>query len=231
MKLIINDLYIGLQYEERKRCFSSAVFNGGYTHANLYLNFHVNSNDLKDKKPEILIRESLTKNKFSINSTVALLTAANLKYAQVIFRKYENVVVIGLISAGTSNALNPVDKIPDKDITGTDIEPGTINIIIATNLYLHEECFATTIITATEAKTAALMRLNVKSVYSKSQATGTGTDSIIIISGTGKNTRFAGGHTLFGKMVAEVVYEAVIKSLEKKPINPIIPKHLLRELE
>lgn len=231
MKLVVNDTYIGLIYDGRKRSLSSAVFNGGYKQANLFFNIHVNQGDLKNKDPEILIEEFLKKNGFDNSTAVALLTAANLKYAQVAFRKHGETIVLGVISAGTSNAMNPViDGNVEYSIINS-INPGTINIILATNSYLYEECLVSTIITATEAKTAALIKLKVKSVYSPAQATGTGTDSVLIISGNKKSVRYSGGHTPFGKMVAEVVYEAVIKSLEKKPIDTQLPENLLKELE
>jgi adenosylcobinamide amidohydrolase len=57
----------------------------------------------------------------------------------------------------------------------------------------------------------------IKSVITGSQATGTGTDSIVIVSGTGKRKfQYAGGHTIYGQLLGEAVYTAVKSSLSKK---------------
>jgi adenosylcobinamide amidohydrolase len=62
---------------------------------------------------------------------------------------------------------------------------GTINIVLLTNFVLTDGAMARAIITATEAKTSVLQDRDVRSNASPHlQATGTGTDSIVIVSGT-----------------------------------------------
>jgi len=77
---------------------------------------------------------------------------------------------------------------------------------------------ARAVITATEAKTAALEDLKVPSTYTKGvQATGTGTDSMIIVSGTsGPKVTYTGGHSKIGELIGKAVYEAVLEALEKQ---------------
>ena len=77
---------------------------------------------------------------------------------------------------------------------------------------------ARAIITATEAKTAALEDLHVPSTYTKNgQATGTGTDSIIVVSGTsGPRVTYPGGHSRIGELMGKAVYEAVVEALGKQ---------------
>ena len=67
------------------------------------------------------------------------------------------------------------------------------------------------VMTATEAKTAALQELLVPSRYSDSIATGTGTDQIAIASrlGTGIPLSSAGKHTKLGELIGKVVLQAV----------------------
>jgi adenosylcobinamide amidohydrolase len=61
---------------------------------------------------------------------------------------------------------------------------GTINIILLTNAKLTAGAMVRTLITITETKVAALQDLDVRSSYNpKVQATGTGTDNAVIISG------------------------------------------------
>ena len=75
--------------------------------------------------------------------------------------------------------------------------------MLLTNAVLTDGAMARAIITMTEAKTAALEDLKVPSSYTKSvQATGTGTDSVIIVSGvTGPAATYTGGHSKIGEMI------------------------------
>jgi len=91
---------------------------------------------------------------------------------------------------------------------------GTINIIVATNKKLTDAAMASAIVRITEAKSAVLQELNVKSSYTpKLIATGTGTDNVIVISGDEGRITSAGGHTLFGYLVARAVRKALFRAL------------------
>jgi adenosylcobinamide amidohydrolase len=74
------------------------------------------------------------------------------------------------------------------------------------------------IISATEAKTAALMDLDIRSSYSSSlhQATGTGTDNIIVVRGTGIEIDNTGGHSKLGELIAKAVYQGVREAICKQ---------------
>jgi adenosylcobinamide hydrolase len=66
-----------------------------------------------------------------------------------------------------------------------DEHKGTVNILILTNVQLRDGAMARALITITEAKTAAFEDLRRSSSYTGDvQATGTGTDCIIIATGT-----------------------------------------------
>jgi len=67
------------------------------------------------------------------------------------------------------------------------------------------------IICATEAKTAALQDLDIRSHYTPlvNQATGTGTDNMIVVQGTGIRIKNAGGHSKMGELIAKAVYSGV----------------------
>ncbi|HQB39522.1 MAG TPA: adenosylcobinamide amidohydrolase, partial [Deltaproteobacteria bacterium] len=65
---------------------------------------------------------------------------------------------------------------------------------------------------------AALQDLQVPSSYTKgAQATGTGTDSVIVVSGiTGPKASYAGGHSLLGSLIGKATYQAVVEALGKQ---------------
>jgi len=101
--------------------------------------------------------------------------------------------------------------------TGFELSTGTINILLLTNIALTTGAMARAIITATEAKTAALQDLNYMSTPTPQvQATGTGTDTITIISGIDKqNTiHYTGGHTKIGELIAKATKTAVTQGLK-----------------
>jgi adenosylcobinamide amidohydrolase len=78
---------------------------------------------------------------------------------------------------------------------------------------------ARAIITATEAKTAALQDLDVRSTFTpQNQATGTGTDNIIVASGkmVGKPLRITGGHTKMSELIGVSTKKAIIEAIKKR---------------
>jgi adenosylcobinamide hydrolase len=97
-------------------------------------------------------------------------------------------------------------------------KPGTINIILLTNVSLTWGAMARAIMTATEAKSAALQDLDYRSTPSpKIQATGTGTDSMIVVSGVHPALliRHTGGHTKMGELIGYTAKTAVAEALKK----------------
>jgi adenosylcobinamide hydrolase len=95
---------------------------------------------------------------------------------------------------------------------------GTINIILLTNVSLTWGAMARAIMTATEAKTAALQDLDYKSTaLPQIQATGTGTDSMIVVSGVNPDIiiRHTGGHTKMGELIGFTAKAAVAEALKK----------------
>lgn len=92
---------------------------------------------------------------------------------------------------------------------------GTINIIVMTNHKLSPKAMARSFITITEAKTAALWDMDIRSTQTRlvNPATGTGTDSIIVVSGEGPLRHSTGGHSKMGELIAQAVYEGVQQAI------------------
>ncbi|MFW6111275.1 MAG: adenosylcobinamide amidohydrolase, partial [Thermoproteota archaeon] len=135
-----------------------------------------------------------------------LSTGANMDNLAMCERSYEDRMVCCLATGGVGNALRAgVDEAGWIDREGEYEEVmGTINIILLTNVNLTEGAMARAIITATEAKTATLQDMDVRSSVSpENQATGTGTDNVIVVSGRGEGERIksAGGHTKMGELI------------------------------
>ena len=229
MKITYSHEFSSFLFDYPVRVLSSAFYNGGYGRRKAILNAKTNMKELENTIPEDIIKKKIESLGLPSN-TAAMLTSANMEYNQFNYIE-ENGIKIGVsVSAGTSNALNITERSPTAYNGNPLNETGTINIVIVTNMWLLSDCLVSTIISATEAKTAALIDLKVKSNTTEKQATGTGTDSVTVVSGSDEKIQFAGGHTIFGQLIGESVYNAVKKSLEKTKtdttIIPIIEKQM-----
>lgn len=145
--------------------------------------------------------------------TSSLFTGADMDHISVKKQQYREMEVYALVTAGVrSNALRM-----SKD-AGTYYEPGTINIIILPNMHLTSRAMTRAIISVTEAKSAALMDMDIRSSCTPMihQATGTGTDNIIILEGEGPDIDNSGGHTKMGELIAKAVYEGVREAIYKQ---------------
>lgn len=149
----------------------------------------------------------------SASNSCLLFTGANMKNLSVQKARFKDMTVFALVTAGVeSNAMRmSVDE-------GLFYEPGTINIILLTNRKLTPRAMARAIITATEAKTAAMQDLDIRSSFSpvKSQATGTGTDEVLVVEGAGKPLDDTGGHCKLGELVAKAVYDGVKEAVNRQ---------------
>ena len=144
-------------------------------------------------------------------------TGADINNLVVKSASFQDMSVTALVTAGVEgNALRT-----SRDV-GAWYEPGTINIIIMANHRLSPRAAARAMLTVTEAKTAALWDMDIRSVQSPklNPATGTGTDSVIIVSGEGFELNWSGGHTKLGELIAETVYGAVQEAILKQNGKP-----------
>ena len=142
-----------------------------------------------------------------------LFTGADMDNLAVKTAKFKEMQVYALVTAGVKS--NAVRMSRDN---GNYYEPGTINIIILTNMKLTDRAMTRAIISATEAKTAALLDLDIRSSYNAKEyrATGTGTDNIIVAQGTGTLIDNAGGHTKMGELIAKSAYEGVKEAIYRQ---------------
>lgn len=149
-----------------------------------------------------------------------LSTGANMNNVALCEKSYQDRTVCCLATGGIGNALRSgVDKADWIEQDGAYAKAlGTINIILLTNVTLTDGALAKTIITATEAKTAALQDMDARSSVSPEKlATGTGTDNMIVVSGTDpdKKVRTTGGHAKMGELIGATTKVAVAETIKK----------------
>ncbi len=155
-------------------------------------------------------------------TTALLFTGADMRNLVKKTAVFKEIQVVALVTAGVcSNALRmSVDKGGYYELQSSDAveKPGTINIIILTNTHLTSRAMSRALISACEGKTAALQDLDVRSSVSPAfnQATGTGTDNIIVVSGRGPTIKNTGGHSKMGELIARVVYDGVVAAIRRQ---------------
>jgi ABC-type Fe3+-hydroxamate transport system substrate-binding protein/adenosylcobinamide amidohydrolase len=142
-----------------------------------------------------------------------LFTGANMDNLALEKATHKDLTVHALVTAGVRS--NAVRMSRDQ---GKFYEPGTINILLLPNARLSPRAMTRAIISATEAKTAALADMDIRSSYlgRQYQATGTGTDNIIVAAGTGTPISNCGGHSKMGELVARAVYQGVKGAIFKQ---------------
>ncbi|MDG6223482.1 MAG: adenosylcobinamide amidohydrolase [Candidatus Bathyarchaeota archaeon] len=149
-----------------------------------------------------------------------LSTGANMNNLALCEKSFKDRTVCCLATGGVGNALRSgVDGANWIEQDGKYLTTlGTINIILLTNVTLTDGALARSIITGTEAKTAALQDMDARSSVSpQNQATGTGTDNMIVVSGTDpdKKVRHTGGHTKLGELIGASTKVAVAETIKK----------------
>ena len=146
-----------------------------------------------------------------------LFTGADIDTISFSVKKFKDITVWAAVTAGVlGNAVRSgIDKGEWLKENGKWVHVGTINIILFVNKKLSDSALVQSIIRITEAKSAVLQELNVESSYTPGViATGTGTDNVIVVSGTElPKIGSAGGHTKLGELMAKAVREALFKAL------------------
>ena len=194
------------------KVISSAVWNGGVRTAQAFLNYrvplHYESHDPIHDMVELITKEQLAE-----EHTVGLMTAANLCDAVIGECHHEDYSLLVLVTSGTSNAA----RAGQPRQTYPAYHAGTINIFIMIDGRLSDAAIINSLITATEAKCAALADYGITEQSNGLIATGTTTDAMVIASTQREcyihEHLYAGTATELGCQLAELVYEAVYKAV------------------
>lgn len=154
----------------------------------------------------------------------ALSTGIDMRELAWATERYEDLWVQAWVTAGFKhNAMRiGVDTVGGVEKNSQFHPCGTINIMVVTNARLSLASMTSCFISITEAKTVAFQDLDIRSSFHPGlQATGTGTDQIVVASGNDFRCHYVGGHTKLGELTARSVTrackEAINKQLAKNP--------------
>lgn len=146
----------------------------------------------------------------------AMGTGVPMKNAVVKSERYRDLTVTAIATAGAqSNPGRAGDPAPFYAAAEKLPKPGTINLIVHLDATLPPGVLTRALVTATEAKTAALQELAVGSNYSHGLATGTGTDQIIAVANPEAScfVEDTGKHSKAGELIGRTVKAAVKEAL------------------
>ena len=220
-KLVLKDNVLAAIFDTELSTVSSAIYNGGFKKAKAILNVQA-PEEFSDQElhanPQKFIIDSAKKVGISENF-VGMVTAAAVDKFVLVTKKYGDLAVSVIATAvdpeGTtcSHAESAGEIIKVEEITGT------INIMVIIDGNPTESCLVSTVLTATEAKTAALWELDIRSRYSGDVATGTITDAIIVAkTNRGAPIVMGGPASKLGQLVGyctrKAVKEAVMRANE-----------------
>ena len=221
-----NGRYLIAELLSEHLVLSTSARNGGQVRGIRYLGNHQSCEGAAHTERQILIKElgqegyhdAVCAEMGLPSQEVALMgTAANMNYAAITTCEDRGVEVTAVVTAGVQgNAVCAGDpagwREGERDWEKVD---GTINTMLLINQPLTEAAMARSVVTMTEAKTTALQRLAVRSLYSSDPATGTGTDQFAIAAPeTGKyRLTSASPHVKLGELIGRAVRDATLEAL------------------
>ncbi len=214
VKLVIEDNVLAVICDNALMAVSSAFYNGGTKQIKAVLNVGV-PEGYDDRSlhldPLQLITSSAAKLGFTQNY-LAMVTAAKIRNYSLVTKRADDFSINVVATAGCKHGESSGEEMNVQEITG-----GTINIIVLIDGNPTESCIIASIITATEAKSAALRDFDVRSLYTGDSATGSITDSVTIVSTSqGKEIHYGGPASKLGKLVGYCTRKAVAEALVKQ---------------
>lgn len=211
------DDHVLVRFAGPRRVLSSAVLGGGWGEASGVVIMRVEENFEGERcefdPPDVTVA-GYAKSLDLGGAVVGMMTSASMDSCRTVTQQVDGVSVGVLVTAGLSNARCAGDEAEIRRIGACGPPGGTINTVVATSAVLDPAAMTECVMMATEAKTEALRRLGVRSDAGDRPATGTGTDSICVVSGDGPPpVTYCGKHTVFGEVLANCVIEALVDSL------------------
>ena len=172
-------------------------------------------------------------------TTAGISTAAQMENVSIKSKTYKEITVTAIVTGGIEvnggRVGDPAswDEL-ERDVRKPEPTSGTINIILHINVNLSPGALVRSLVTCTEAKTAAIQELLAPSKYSMGLATGSGTDSTIIVANTDSDILLtnAGKHCKLGELIGKSVTAAVKEALCKQTgLSPVFQHNVFRRVE
>jgi adenosylcobinamide amidohydrolase len=227
INLCLEENVLALISDKTLNIVSSAIHNGGgIKETKVIVNAQVTDeygDALLHEDPDAFIVKSFKKLRLK-QEFVGMVTYAMVKDFALYSKKDEDIAVTVVATAGCTHAESAGEEIEVQKIAGT------INIIVLIDGNPNDSCLVSSILTATEAKTAALTELDLRSKYSGDQATGTVTDAVVVASTRqGQTIIYGGPASKLGQLVANCTRKAVKEAVTKAKVGGYPPNRSIIE--
>ncbi|WP_379969811.1 adenosylcobinamide amidohydrolase [Ectobacillus sp. sgz5001026] len=202
-----------MQHPSVLEVFSSAVYGGGLKRASHFVNWKVPF-DFDVSDPVLLMKQKLKEWECPAEQSIGLQTAANILDASIQEMNGDAFRMICCVTAGVGNSA----RAGTRRETFSAYQCGTINTFLFIDGNMTHAAMINGIITATEAKAAAMQDLHITDENGKI-ATGTTTDSVVLAVTQNKNEpthAFAGTATTIGNAIGCQVYDAIYEVLGRE---------------
>jgi len=205
--------HIHVEFSIPHQVMSSAVLNGGLVYADHLVNLKVPKCLAAPSSPQLTLAKYCEDAHWHGNN-VGMMTAASMDSFRMAKESAQGIDIIVLVTSGLSNPRRVGDHAEHRIMAAESEDVGTINIIMITSAILTGAAMVEALLIITEAKTAVLQDAGIKSAVSDKIATGTGTDSVAVVSGHGPDTvNYCGKHVLFGEILGRMVTDTVAASI------------------
>jgi adenosylcobinamide amidohydrolase len=217
-KLVLKDNVLAVLSDIDLSTVSSAIYNGGFKKVKAVLNVQA-PEEYSDRQlhenPQKFVADSAKKLGLTGNFVGMVTAAAVDKFA--LASKKDDDLAVNVVATAVDPEGNTCSHAETAGETMTVGEmTGTINIMVVIDGNPTESCLVSTVLTATEAKTAALWELDIRSRYSGDVATGTITDAIIVAkTNRGAPIVYGGPASKLGQLVGYCTRKAVKEALLK----------------
>jgi adenosylcobinamide amidohydrolase len=212
-KLVLKENVLAVICDNALKTVSSAFYNGGHKQVKAVLNVGV-PEGYNDRSLHLDPLELITSSAAKLGLTkdyLAMVTAANVHNYSLATKKSDAFTVSVAATAGCKHGESAGEEMDVEEIKGT------INIIVFIDGNPSDSCMVASLITATEAKSAALRDFDVRSRYTGDSATGSITDSVTVASnGKGKPISYGGPASKLGKLVGSCTRRAATEALLKQ---------------
>ncbi|NPE29265.1 adenosylcobinamide amidohydrolase [Methanococcoides sp. SA1] len=238
----LQDSSLFVELPEGRKTLSTSWLNGGY-HNNIehVLNHTIDNrshgtSDLEGGNVEEYLKIVAKRLGLEPEKASGMLTTANMDNAVIVSDSFRGLEVTAIVTGGVEVNGGRAGDEASYYQEDERFEPvgGTINAILLIGADLPEYALTRAMMTATEAKTAALQQLMAPSRYSSGMATGTGTDMMIIVADSTSPIKLtdAGKHSKLGELIGKCMIEAVVRSIGMQSgITPITQRDMLVRLE
>jgi len=199
----------------------TAVYGEGVGITRRVINLKVDENYAGEntifEPPEKTIRSYAENNGWK-EPSVGFLTSASMNSYASSRLNFKTLTMETHLTAGLSNARSAGDRAEYREIHSKVKSGGTINTIILCNTSLTRQSAIEILMISAAAKARVLQEMGVQSRVSQDLATGTGTDSTMILypvsDSRNEKIEFAGMHTITGELAGRTVITALKKSLD-----------------